>query len=982
MIHKRSGGLGWGTGSVAEQPRPAHFFRRKYSKDVTCSPSPVPGGNIPPGGSWRQHERTNFNIYNFGRRELLLQRVVHARRLKRMRTQSAGVLLWTARLFLLLVFSFFYVFFGHVGEQVGWLLLRLMIGYQDGAPGCGNRSSPVLVNALENPTCGGLPDWMRLQKRLLSAMSGQSSMQDVVQDFAHLLDNTTGVELYLRGEGGSSDFIDGKTSSGDDISAHSFAGEEDQPQAQEEMNDYSRRGGMNALGLLVQQSKSSSPPTCVLGYLALRLLLQLGREDGFALETLLLRRVGWDRIARSGWPIFRLLRYLESSDSTTGKVGGEQDASWTRSSEERITCGIPESDPSGAYYRSFLFEYVVKHRQRFGDGLVPETAAYLAQPEKQNPCTLAAAFVALAWSRIPIYNSDTDGLLRRAQQIVEELSVADLLQDKQHPLLALLDETASAFEAFLIDGGYFYYDEDEHEQTVDESPRSSSVIPAADTTSGASRQPTTEAAPSSTSVDYTRHMMPPGAATRQESDPRACVVGFATRKKAKGNTSEPLCDPYAAIAPDLARWRAFGVTQKKVHAALNQITDAKNLLFRYIREDSKLLQILPDFSHLNQTAPKPAFEKVGKGEQPVPQGEEPPDAIEPSCLADFLVEILQQSPSISSFDLVLNHGDMPILRKNEGTPPFYNLLDQEARAPLPLFSIASNQEFFDILFPNVCRPQLVNLTEVVLLKKRERQMEAVEAAPTTTALLRVGEEEVPSSKIKKAFWRGTDRGAVNWSHDYREMLQRGSPRREFLRQAEKRPDLFDVAFLEDDLSNVTVVNSDPNFVPLDEQQDRWAYALDLPGNGYSGGLKQKLTGKSLVLLATEIGNRGRPVYEHYHLGLTYYEHLLPITLEAMSDQVEFARELDAEAISQLISNANRYMERYALFSRCYVWLLLKKYSSYLTYAPSGEGLSVEFPGTHHREHVLRRAADPTTVTETGETTAFEEMCRADIERYT
>jgi len=66
-----------------------------------------------------------------------------------------------------------------------------------------------------------------------------------------------------------------------------------------------------------------------------------------------------------------------------------------------------------------------------------------------------------------------------------------------------------------------------------------------------------------------------------------------------------------------------------------------------------------------------------------------------------------------------------------------------------------------------------------------------------------------------------------------------------------------------------VVNTDPNFVPLDRWPE-WRYLLDLPGNGYSGSLKQKLTSTSAVLLLTDMGVEGAsPVYEHYHGGLQH-----------------------------------------------------------------------------------------------------------------
>ncbi|CAJ1391914.1 unnamed protein product [Effrenium voratum] len=212
---------------------------------------------------------------------------------------------------------------------------------------------------------------------------------------------------------------------------------------------------------------------------------------------------------------------------------------------------------------------------------------------------------------------------------------------------------------------------------------------------------------------------------------------------------------------------------------------------------------------------------------------------------------------LPDFDIVLNHGDLPLLRKELQRPPFYGPMDKEARIPAPLFSICASEDFWDILFPNVCRPALVN-------------MSSMSAIPW--------EQKTPI-----AFWRGTDRGAVNWAIEVRDMYK-GSPRKRFLDQWEGSSH-FDVAFLEDDLLNATVVNTDPNFVPLD-RWPRWKYLLDLPGNGYSGSLKQKLTASSAVLFLNNVNVPGaKPVYEHYHAGLQDGVHILLLTMDNAGQKV-------------------------------------------------------------------------------------------------
>ncbi|CAE8721490.1 unnamed protein product [Polarella glacialis] len=195
-------------------------------------------------------------------------------------------------------------------------------------------------------------------------------------------------------------------------------------------------------------------------------------------------------------------------------------------------------------------------------------------------------------------------------------------------------------------------------------------------------------------------------------------------------------------------------------------------------------------------------------------------------------------------------------------------MDREAKLPSPLFSICASADFWDILFPNVCRPALVN-------------MSAMSAVPWR-------------KKKGIAFWRGTDRGAVNWALELRDMYS-GSPRKRWA--GDKMLAAIQVE---------PVVNTDPSFVALD-QQPRWRYLLDLPGNGYSGSLKQKLTASSAVLLLTDVGVPGAsPVYEHYHSGLQDKVHVLRVTMEDAGKKVRWARDHDKE-MQSMVRNANDYM---------------------------------------------------------------------------
>eukprot|EP00397_Hematodinium_sp_SG-2012_P024072 GEMP01025058.1.p1 GENE.GEMP01025058.1~~GEMP01025058.1.p1 ORF type:complete len:422 (+),score=87.63 GEMP01025058.1:1118-2383(+) len=333
------------------------------------------------------------------------------------------------------------------------------------------------------------------------------------------------------------------------------------------------------------------------------------------------------------------------------------------------------------------------------------------------------------------------------------------------------------------------------------------------------------------------------------------------------------CHPFARISADMDFWLEKKVTFQDQLRAFVPITDQKLLVVRIINNEVQI--VLPHTSHL-----RVEFADT-----------------EPQCLVSVLVDLLGRTSFSRPIELVLNHGDLPMLRKRGGALPRYNLDDFEARMRGPLFSLCVSDDFWDLLFPNICRPKL-------------------HALPHTTPW---------EGKKKQAFWRGTDRGAVNWAHSVEEMLQ-GSTRARFLRTLE--PGLADTAFIADDLMNCTVVSSDPNLVPL-AGQDAWRFLLDIPGNGYSGSLKQKLTSNSAVLLLTDSG-RGSPVFEHYHLGLQEYVHIVPLLMENGNEQIRWALDND-DKMGVIARNANEFMDNYDRNTRCYLWRLLSSFSEALAY---------------------------------------------------
>lgn len=536
---------------------------------------------------------------------------------------------------------------------------------------------------------------------------------------------------------------------------------------------------------------------CPLGSVALHIVegLQLDREEVATLDSdfAILNAFGWRTLLRSGWPIFQLLLLLHKHLS--GVAG----------------CCHVCSGTEG-YTRSL--QMALQHQPSTGVGLTAKSLSFLMDERAAScPSLASAAILAIAWTRLPVYDVETEGLVMQAEQ---RTTLMDLvLADASHPLPLVAARLSAASQLSM-------------------------------------------------------HL--PEPSVPEESPHEGCVVRFA-------QTPSGRCNFFATIRQGLEPWWSRGIYLEDQVRAFRPTTDQKTVLFRLIGD--QLVQVIPTHSHLD----------VEFG------------ATEPTCLAHALMDLLA-SVDIPDFDMVLNHGDLPLLRKSTGKPPFYGPMDKEARTPAPLFSICASEDFWDILFPNVCRPALVNMS---------------------------GMSSIPwEDKSSIAFWRGTDRGAVNWAIEVRDMYK-GSPRKRFLDEWAQK-DEFDMAFLEDDLLNATVVNTDPSFVPLD-QWPRWRYLLDLPGNGYSGSLKQKLTASSAVLFLNDVNVPGaKPVYEHYHGGLQDGVHVLLVGMGNAGEKVKWAQEHDAE-MQEMVRNANRYMKDFEKLTQCYLWFLLTHLASLLRYQP-------------------------------------------------
>ena len=350
-----------------------------------------------------------------------------------------------------------------------------------------------------------------------------------------------------------------------------------------------------------------------------------------------------------------------------------------------------------------------------------------------------------------------------------------------------------------------------------------------------------------------------------------CVIDSA-------ETSSGGCNVFAGMFVGMRYWLERGITRENIRQAFKSTTDQKFVL----------LSKVGDFFEIQ--VPRSGHFKGHLNS-------------ELSCVVEFVLKVLSKGLDIPDFELVLNNGDLPLARKSPGKPPFYDFSDFHSTIPIPLFSLAGSDDFYDLVFPNVCRPKLVSLSSKYEWHDKEEKM----------------------------FWRGTDRGAINWSEKSEPFSQMRSLRKRFeddLKQTSE--DYCDFAILADDLVNATVVFRDPKFVPMEESL-KYKYILDIPGNGYSGSLKQKLTSNSLVfaVFKPHLFPQHKAVYEHFYFGLKKDFHLVEI--DKPSDiELNLSQANDAK-MKSIADNANAFMKSFDILSECYLWKQLKVYSSALNY---------------------------------------------------
>jgi hypothetical protein len=370
---------------------------------------------------------------------------------------------------------------------------------------------------------------------------------------------------------------------------------------------------------------------------------------------------------------------------------------------------------------------------------------------------------------------------------------------------------------------------------------------------------------------YALHQVPAGS----EAAPK--------RYSCLGGQNWP-CSFFQGLDLSLDFWTRRGVHLEDVDMALKPVTDMK--LLRITKVGNILEMSVPTRGHF--------FGKFND---------------ELRCITDFL-KTVDQKFGLPDFELVLNHGDLPLSRRIFGKPPFYDFKDGDIRTPVPLFSLVTSPHFHDMLFPNVCRPGVGNLTE---------------AAPEFADW---------ASKIEQAFYRGTDRGAINWRQANAPLSKIRSLRKTYEETLTGSGEFINFALLDDDLFNATVVFSNSNFVPF-EQSQKWKYVLDMPGNGYSGSLKQKLTSSSAVFIVTrpEQFPEHLPVTEHFYFGMEAFKHYVPVeSPQDLIEKVKWARDNDVE-VENIKNNANDFMRSFQERSECYLWLLISMYAEGLRFQP-------------------------------------------------
>lgn len=170
-----------------------------------------------------------------------------------------------------------------------------------------------------------------------------------------------------------------------------------------------------ALAVVADFQGSATIVDCPLGSVAIHLVEGLQLEHD-AIRTALeadfniLQAFGWRMLIRSGWPIFQLLLLLHKHVS--GLAGFD------------VCAG-------DSYARSLRM--ALQHQASPGMGLTAQSLLFLSSPTAQSCASLAsAAILAMAWTRLPIYDIETEGLLTQAELRTTLLDL--VFSDASHPL--------------------------------------------------------------------------------------------------------------------------------------------------------------------------------------------------------------------------------------------------------------------------------------------------------------------------------------------------------------------------------------------------------------------------------------------------------------------------------------------------------------------------------------------------------------------
>ncbi|CAJ1387514.1 unnamed protein product [Effrenium voratum] len=316
----------------------------------------------------------------------------------------------------------------------------------------------------------------------------------------------------------------------------------------------------------------------------------------------------WLDLVRSGWPVFRLLRLLQTQAQERAEAdelpGCQQDA-----------------------FASSLVSHV-RHHQLQEEAVLGASVSFLMHQRAGCSLSVAAAYLASAWVRFPVYDEETEDLLQLSERLVRHLSLARILVT-HHALLDMLDDVASSYQAFLIDSGAMYID---LRQQLEEEK-------------GA--------------IDYTRHMM--AVTLHDMEDSQGCKLGART----------PLgrCNRFSALGTALSPWKHTGVSREDTARALRATEDdsvLNALHFRLVEHPQSELQLL---------APNP--DKVLVAELV-------------DCLANIFVPLAAVLAGVPRLEFVVALGGAPRLPRagtwTDVPPPLFSFCNGDAGywdIPLP-----------------------------------------------------------------------------------------------------------------------------------------------------------------------------------------------------------------------------------------------------------------------------------------------------------